>query len=324
MAVRYTVKQVSQLTGISTDLLRAWERRYGVVSPRRTASRYRLYGDDDVARLRRMAELVAAGSPASLAAEQVLSEHPPMPDVEDVPEGGVPVPARTPVPEVDLEWSPSTPPTTALPPVEALSQAARDLDRELLERTLDQVMTGGSFETIFDEWITPALVAVGDGWAAEEISVAGEHFVSSAVQRRLSQAFEAAGTAVNAPVVLVGLPPRTHHQLAALAFATCLRRRGMDVRYLGSDLPVESWLAAVRRLSPAAVTISVPNPNDSEVGAELVRALADAHPQVLVFAGGGGCVGWPEDLPVTLLPQPVTRAAYELAVTLVAGRSSAS
>ena len=46
MPVRYTVKQVSQLTGISTDLLRAWERRYGVVSPRRTASRYRLYGDD--------------------------------------------------------------------------------------------------------------------------------------------------------------------------------------------------------------------------------------------------------------------------------------
>ena len=98
---------------------------------------------------------------------------------------------------------------------------------------------------------------LGEGWVAEEISVAGEHFVSAAVHRRLSQAFEAAGTAVNAPVVMVGLPPRTMHELAALALATCLRRRGVDVRYLGADLPVASWVSAARRLEPAAVALSL-------------------------------------------------------------------
>lgn len=320
MPVRYTVKQVSQLTGISTDLLRAWERRYGVVSPRRTASRYRLYGDDDVARLRRMAELVAGGAPASLAAEQVVAESPPDLDggATSSPDGA---PAsgnghRTPAGGAELGWTPAALPPSALPPVDALAEAARDLDRAALERTLDRAMAAGSFETVFDEWLTPALVRVGEGWAAEEISVAGEHFVSAAVHRRLSQAFEAAGTAVNAPVVMVGLPPRTLHELAALALATCLRRRGVDVRYLGADLPVASWVSAARRLRPAAVAVSVPRPADERAAAELVRALAEADPTLRIFAGGRGCAGWGEEQPATVLQGSVTRSAHDLAVSL--------
>src|SRR5690606_25152620 len=69
--VPYTVKQVSALTGIAPDRLRAWERRYGVVHPTRTDAGYRLYDDADLARLRLMMRLVEAGTPASLAAQQV-------------------------------------------------------------------------------------------------------------------------------------------------------------------------------------------------------------------------------------------------------------
>lgn len=305
MPVRYTVKQVSQLTGISTDLLRAWERRYGVVTPRRTASRYRLYGDDDVSRLRRMAELIADGAPASLAAEQALAESPAVEQVDGAP-----------VPPESESWTPLALPTSALPPVEALAEAARDLDRAALERTLDSALAAGSFESVFDEWLTPALVRVGEAWADDQISVAGEHFVSAAVHRRLSRAFDAAGTAVNAPVVVVGLPPRTMHELGALAFAICLRRRGVDVRYLGADLPVESWVSAVRRLSPDAVAVSVPRAADSPAAEELVRALSQAHPQVRIFAGGAGCADWDGDQPATVLQGSVTRSAHDLAVSL--------
>lgn len=315
--MRYTVKQVSQLTGISTDLLRAWERRYGVVSPRRSASRYRLYGDDDVARLRRMAELVGEGSPASLAAEQVIAENPPAvdddgdgaPDTGDGQRRPHEGPGRRP-------WAPAEVPGSALPPIDALSDAARQLDRAALERTLDSVLAAGSFESVFDAWIAPALVRVGEGWEAEEISVAGEHFVSAAVHRRLSQAFEAAGTAVNAPVVVVGLPPGTLHELAALAFATCLRRRGVDVRYLGADLPVESWVSAVGQLRPSAVAVSVPNPADEPAAQQLVRALAAADTGLRIFVGGQGSEHWGPDQPATVLEGSVTRSAHDLAVTL--------
>lgn len=308
--MRYTVKQVSQQTGISTDLLRAWERRYGIVVPSRTASRYRLYGDDDVSRLRRMAELVGGGAPASLAAQQALAELPPGAGDATAADRGRSS-AATPG-----AWTPLPPPEGALPPVDALVTAARDLDRAALESTLDRAFAAGSFETVFDEWLTPALVRVGGAWEEEEISVAGEHFVSAAVHRRLSRAFEAAGTAVDAPVVVVGLPPGTMHELAALALATCLRRRGVDVRYLGADLPVESWVSAVRRLAPVAVAISVPREDDGAAARELVGALAEADASVRLFAGGHGCAGWGDDQPATVLEGSVTRSAHDLALSL--------
>ena len=86
----YTVKQVSVLTGIGPDRLRAWERRYGVVSPTRSESGYRLYDDADLARLRMMVQLVETGAPASLAADQVRAArrqhgHLFSPDAEEVP-----------------------------------------------------------------------------------------------------------------------------------------------------------------------------------------------------------------------------------------------
>ena len=71
----YSVRQVATITGVPASTLRTWERRYGVVEPDRTESRYRLYDDRDLARLQRMADLVAQGAPASIAAQQVASER---------------------------------------------------------------------------------------------------------------------------------------------------------------------------------------------------------------------------------------------------------
>src|SRR5690606_26778611 len=145
----------------------------GVVSPRRTASRYRLYGDDDVARLRRMAELVADGTPASLAAEQVVAESPPAPEAETSAGPAERGPSANghagPDGAGDLGWTPAALPTSALPPVDALAEAARDLDRAALERVLDRAMAAGSFETVFDEWLTPALVRGGEGRASQAV-----------------------------------------------------------------------------------------------------------------------------------------------------------
>jgi hypothetical protein len=88
------------------------------------------------------------------------------------------------------------------------------------------------------------------------------------------------------------------------------------VRFLGADLPVVSWVSAVRRVAPAAVAISVPRTADAPAAAELVRALAEAHPTLRIFAGGRGCAGWGEEQPATVLQGSVTRSAHDLAVSL--------
>lgn len=281
---RYTVKQVAALTGVSPATLRAWERRYTVVAPERTASQYRLYDDADVARLSRMAELVAAGTPASLAAEEVTRE----------------APVSTPT---DPAPAPTEPPSTT-----SLVEAAQSLDPMVLDRILDEAFAAGSFEYVVDSWLMPSLTQIGAAWSDGRVDVAGEHFVSAAVHRRLAQSFEAAGRREGAPVVVVGLPPGAFHQLAVLAFATGLRRQGLDVRYLGADVPTESWTRTARQLQPRAVVVAVPTVADVEAAAEVVQAI-EGSTDVLV---GGGAAALLEADGATVLTGSVVESARTL------------
>ena len=106
----------------------------------------------------------------------------------------------------------------------------------------------------------PAMVAVGQAWAGGHLDVAQEHFLSAAVMRRLAAAYDAAGHARAARHVLTGLAPGATHQIATLAFATMLRRAGLRVTYLGPDLPVPSWVQAVRTTHPDAIVTAPPQP----------------------------------------------------------------
>lgn len=294
--MRYTVKQASSLTGIAPDRLRAWERRYGVVTPDRTESRYRLYDDADLARLRLMVRLVDSGMPASLAAEEVRAAYADPPPESTEAAGGPRRSARGP---------------TATPAVEALVAPARSLDRSELEQVLDRAFAAEPFETVVEHWLLPALVAVGDDWERGAVDVAGEHFVSSAIARRLARVFDAAGGSRPGPAVLVGLPPGCLHELGSLSFATCLRRLGVDVRWMGADLPVESWEHAVGQVDPAAVVLSVPTESDAPATLDVVRRLDTRMPLVCLGGRGAAAVSLDAGLSteVMVLPFSVVEAA---------------
>ncbi|ANS79126.1 Transcriptional regulator, MerR family [Serinicoccus hydrothermalis] len=263
--VRYTVKQVAEATGIPSATLRAWERRYAVVEPQRSSSHYRLYDQEDVRRLTHMAELVRQGTPASLAASQVRDS--------------LTAPIAAP---------PGAGPVGHGPPVAELIQAAQRYDETQLSQVLDRALAGVSFEQALEGWLLPALSALGRAWERGEVDISGEHFVSAAVQRRLSTAFDAAGPNAGAPVALVGLPPGALHLLGTMGFAVCLRRQGIDVRFLGADVPHESWEHSVAALQPAGVVISVPMPRDGAPAARLIESLQSAHPQMPLWVGGHG------------------------------------
>lgn len=297
--MHYTVRQVSALTGIAPDTLRAWERRYEVVTPARTESGYRIYDDRDVERLQLMARLVAEGAPASLAAQQVEATL-----AGGGPEVGSALPGVT--------GSSATSPLDDLA-LDALVVAARNLDREEVDAVLDRAFSTGSFETVAEQWLLPAVAELGTAWADGRIDVAGEHLVSGAVRGRLGRAFDAAGTALGGPVVLVGLPPGSLHELGSLTFAICLRRLGADVRWLGADLPVASWSHAVGRLAPAAAVITVPISVDVPAASAVVTRLRGEHPGLPVYVGGGGALGAGE---VLQLPASVPQAAREVMLHL--------
>lgn len=265
----YTIKQAAARSGVNIALLRAWERRYHVVEPTRTDAGYRLYDDDAIARLRAMRSLVEGGwSPRQAAAHL---------------EEASPDELRA------LSTVEATAPATAAPEnvVTAFVEGAARLDAAAVERVLDEMFASGTFERVIEDHLFPALRALGDAWAAGQVDVAGEHAASAAVLRRLSMAFEAAGSGSSAesPIV-VGLPPGARHEIGPLAFATSARRAGIPVVYLGADVPVASWVSAASTAGARAVAFGTLLEADVPAANEVVAALRAAVPDVVVAVGG--------------------------------------
>ena len=160
------IGELARRTGVATDLLRAWERRYGLLAPTRTESGYRLYSTADVRRVGRMRELLATGVSAAEAAREALSEprRPRRPTVE-----GVPV---------------------------ELGDAIRRLDDAAAHAAFDRLLADFSLDAVLDGAVLPLLRELGEGWEKGEVSIAQEHFASHLVRGRLSGSHEAGIAAV--------------------------------------------------------------------------------------------------------------------------------
>jgi DNA-binding transcriptional MerR regulator len=243
------------------------------VLPARTSAGYRLYDEAAVATLRRMKRLVDAGWSPAQAADAIRSGRP------------------------ILDEQTQAPATPAVDRIDAIVSAARDIDALRLDRALDDTFLLSDLDRALESILMPALVAIGDGWASGEIDVAGEHLASHAVLRRLSQAFEAAGSEIARPRLLVGLPPGGRHEIGALAFATIARRRGMGIVYLGPDTPIESWGAAVAEVRPDAAVMGLSSPEDA-VAASRVAATLGTTP---VYVGGSSLEGIDPGASITVL-----------------------
>jgi len=271
----YTIKQAASRSGVTIQLLRAWERRYGVVEPARTQAGYRLYDEEAIDRLRVMRRLIDSGWTPSTAARHIHDM-----DAAAIGELLAEMPARP-----ELVGQPDRETAGALG--EAFVSSAAALDEPGFEAVLDDMFMRGSFEQVASGLVMPALVALGEGWQEGRLDVAAEHAAAGAVQRRLGAAFMAAGRPIDeSNVVLVGLPPGARHDLGALAFATALRRRGVTVRYLGADLPLQDWLDAAVRTSAAAVVIGVVIASDVDPAERVAHAVRAANPRLIIAFGG--------------------------------------
>lgn len=292
----YTIKQAAARTGVPEATLRAWERRYHVVTPRRSEGGYRLYDEQAIATLSSMRRLLDDGWSPGEAAKVVIT--------------GAAVPAAAPTPATGLLTT--TTPLLENPEGRELADgflaAAAAVDAPGIESTLDRAFALSSFEAVTDEWLMPTLRALGEAWARGDVDVVGEHAGSHAVMRRLSHSFSAAASLLpRGPRLVVGLPAGAHHELGALAFATVARRRGAAVVYVGADLPPDSWVRAVRAFPTRAAVLAVPTENDREAAAITARAIRQARPDVAVAVGGAHAEGLDAD--VVTLPASITEAA---------------
>lgn len=262
----YTIKRAAELTGVAVATLRAWERRYGIGTPSRTNSGYRLYDEQAISDINAMQHLINQGWAPRQAAEEVVSRRGPVREAYAAP-------------SVELEHE--------LTQIRArVLQAARGMNEVELSQALDQMFSRASFEHVVDHWLTPMMHEIGDEWIAGRLDIAAEHFVSHAVMRRLGAAFESAPLPPRGPMVLVGLPTKSYHEIGSLAFATAARRLGLGALYLGADVPNSAWEQAVDSHAASAVVLSVVVPEDVENTQKLVNELGLKHPELVIAVGG--------------------------------------
>ena len=254
------IGQLAKRTGVSPELLRAWEQRYGLLQPTRTAGGFRLYSTGDEARVQRMQRLVSGGLAAAQAARLVLS-------------GGEP--------------EPRTDSGSAAPLEEAagnLSAALDRLDEQAANSALDRLFSAYTVETVLQEVVLPYLHRLGERWEAGEISVAQEHFASNLLRGRLLGLAQGWGQG-QGPLAILACVPGEQHELGLLVFGVALRRRGWRITYLGTNSPIGAVADIARSLTPAIVVLLSINPDNFLDHAREIKELAKQVPVMIAGTG---------------------------------------
>jgi DNA-binding transcriptional MerR regulator len=254
---RLRIGELSRRVGESPELLRAWETRYGLVEPERTAGGLRLYSEQDERRIRAMRRHINAGLSASEAARLAKLSGEPQTESASV----------------------------TLAEIEATLERSFDaLDEPAAQAALDHLLIAFGLRQALAEVILPFLHRLGVRWAAAEASVAQEHFASNIIAGRLRELARGWGQGVG-PRAILACPPGELHELGLLSFGLALRERGWRITYLGADTPLDDLASALEEVSPAIVVLAAVTPQrflDSE--AELTALATRAR---VGLAGAG-------------------------------------
>jgi DNA-binding transcriptional MerR regulator len=294
--MKYTVKAAAIATGVTESRLRTWERRYGIPKPGRSPTGRRLYGEEDLATIRRMAALVGAGIPPSEAAQAALvGTEPSRPDQPAAPE-----------------------------PVEdglaaTIRRASHDYDEAATVSAVQEAVAAKGWADALDTVIMPALRRIGDSWADDGIVSANEHFTTEIIRREIASAIGRHGPqARDAQVVLLACPEDERHEFGLLAFALLLRDRGLRTVYLGADVPLPDLLTALKRTRPAAVCLAATTQSGLTSLARASRAVLSARGGARLFVGGPAFRHRPatQAFAGVLLPQSLGAAAKLVAEAL--------
>ncbi len=226
----YNLKAVLKETGLKADVLRAWERRYDLPKPHRSLGGHRLYSEYDIETVKwlrsRQAEGLSISRAVELWKEMIQAGRDPL--AEYTPAGATPA---------MNQWA------VAGSRIEILRQnwleAGLAFDSMKADEILNQAFAIYPVETVCTEILQRGVSEIGNYWYLDKASAQQEHFVTALASRRLEALITATPRPTRAETVLVGCPPGERHTFSVLLLSLLLRRKGMEVVYLGADIPIE-------------------------------------------------------------------------------------
>jgi len=263
----YRIHRFSKLTGLSPHVIRAWERRHGLVTPIRGDNRYRLYTDEDVELFRYLKSQVdqgmAIGELAEMGREKLQEQ----------------------AQRLSVENHREPPPSERL--VLELTQALRENDRVLFERKMNGALAVIPFEEALYRFLLPLQERVGQLWHDGILGVGQEHYASNQIKQKIFSAMNQFRTLEEGPIVVIACPANEWHEIAAMTAAYVCRARGCRVHYLGANLPISELATYCDRIRPTCVLLSVTIGGASDDARMLAGELA-ARILPLASVGVGG------------------------------------
>jgi MerR family transcriptional regulator, light-induced transcriptional regulator len=281
------IGELSRRSGVSPELLRAWENRYGLLRPMRSDGGFRLYSPHDERRVAVMRSHLERGMSAAEAARLTLSE-----ESVAVPRADTPVLKRG---------------------AGELRVALDAFDESAAQSALDRLLSGLSVEIVLREVVLPYLRELGDRWERGEASVAHEHFASQVLRGRLLGLARDWDRGSGRRAMLACMPGE-QHDLGLIAFGLGMRDRGWRITFLGPDTPLDTLAKAVTTLQPEALVLAATTPDRFESGREPLRRLARAMP--VWVAGAGATPAFATDTGAHLLDVDPLAAAERVAAAM--------
>lgn len=242
----YNLSAVLKETGLQADVLRAWERRYNLPKPERTAGGHRLYSDYDIATIKwlraRQQEGFSISRAVALWNERVEAGEDPVGGYADTI-NRTSEPGKASPDQIDLlgrEWL----------------KACMAFDTSGAEEILNQAFARFPVETVCYEIISRGISQIGSMWQHGSASVQQEHFTTTLGIRRIQTLITAAPNPTRSKTILVGCPELETHSFPLILMTLILRRRGWNVTYLGANVPLEQLDATVQAISPVVTVLA--------------------------------------------------------------------
>jgi MerR family transcriptional regulator, light-induced transcriptional regulator len=307
-----SVAAVARKLGIAPATLRTWDRRYGIGPANHTPGKHRRYSATDLARLELMRDALLHGASPAAAATYALT----------APLAHPATAAPAPIPSTREDTLSASRGASGLPlpgagwHARGLARAATALDAEAVRRRLNESINALGPQGTWDLTVRPVLVAIAQRWADTGTGIEIEHLLSNCVTGVFSALAASSPTTTTArPVLLAGMAG-DQHELPLVVLAATLALRGVTCRSLGSDLPPDALVVAIRRTAPAAVLLWSQLTDTADPA--LLKSLPRTRPGFRIFIGGPG---WAT---VTTEPRIVRLSSLQEATDVISAVASVS
>lgn len=275
----HRIGEFARRVGVTPELLRAWEQRYGLLRPVRSPGGFRLYSEEDAERVARMQRGLDEGLSAAEAARVAL--------------------ATTPSPDRLVEDARAR-----------LLSATESYDEADAQGALDDGLAAFGLEAFVGELILPTLTAVGRGWAEGRIEISQEHFASNLIRGRLLSLARLWGRG-SGPLALLACVPGEQHDISLLAFGLILRSYAWRILFLGADTPLSTIQQTTRMTAPEVIVLVTFDAALVKAEGTALRRLARIAP--LFLSGPGAPPALTGELRVRRLDGDLIEAAHRLA-----------